>query len=181
MIFKHHVMSSVAASVSSSSMSWWRRSCLSLLSVLLLHFCLTSPRLINSAARIAYRSAAGLDSVWGGTFSVCPVMSVCFGIVMFVTFESSFNAAAATTLILCHVRVSVWVICVCVFIFINSWWLPVSTRDGSTNEQTAFQLFSRPPFTGERWEREKVSPHEKKLQLPERVEIINGCTNLQHL
>lgn len=140
----------MAASVSSSSISWWSRSCLSLLSVLLLHFCLTSPRLINSTACMAYWSAAGLFSVWAGTSCVCGVMGVCFGI---LTLTSSVNPAAATTLIGCHVfYLCEWLVCVFVF-FINSWWLPVSARDGSANKQTAFQLFSCPPFTRERWER----------------------------
>lgn len=63
---------SAAVSVSSSSISWWSSlqragPCLLLLSVLLLHFCLTSPRLIYSAACTAHRSA-GLFSVWACTF-----------------------------------------------------------------------------------------------------------------
>lgn len=50
-------------------------------SALLLHSCLTSPRLIYSAACTAYRSA-GLFSGWAGSFFVCVCVS-CDGVFVF--------------------------------------------------------------------------------------------------
>lgn len=66
-----------------------------------------------------------------------------------------------------------WFLCV----ITNSRWLPVPTCDGWTNQQTAFQLFSCPPFARARWEHfhsdmsifnqpKKWWPELQKLQTP---------------
>lgn len=59
--------SAVAASLSSSSISWWSTSSCVCASLLLFRFCLTSPRLIHSAPCTAHRSV-GLFSAWAGRF-----------------------------------------------------------------------------------------------------------------
>lgn len=148
----------MAASVSSSSISWWSRSCLSLLSVLLLHFCLTSPRLINSTACMAYWSAAGLFSVWAGTSCVCGVMGVCFGI---LTLTSSVNPAAATTLIGCHVfYLCEWLVCVFFFLLIVGDFLSPPAMDPPINKQLSNS--SAALHSPERGERDFPSRYDSK-------------------
>lgn len=87
-------------------------------------------------------------------FCVFRVMGVCFGIRIAIEhIHDVYIIGQQPVLWFTAVHMFVLLTCYFWFIFLISCWLPVSTWHGSTNEQTAVQLFSSPPLTRGRWER----------------------------
>lgn len=132
---------------------------LSLLSVLLLHFCLPSLK-VNLFSSLRGLSTSRIIFCVSWQFCVCGVTSVCFGIRaviehicdIYIILRSSSSEYFD----------SLSCMCLCFYSFISCW-LPVSTRDGSATQQTALQLFSRSAFTRERWDVTDV--HFKNLHM----------------
>lgn len=149
--------------------SWDCSSCLCI--IIILHFMmkqvaerLSASALCSAASLLSYITKVNLFCGLHGSsisriifcvswqFCVCRVVGVCFGIGAFIEHIRDIYIICVQPVIWFTVMsVSVWVICGFYFcFFLISLWLPVSARDGSANQQTAVQLFSRPPFTRER-------------------------------
>lgn len=149
-----------AASVSSSSISWWSR--LQLVSVSALcsaASCLSYITKVNLFSSVHGLSISRIVFCARRQFCACRVMGVClFDWGVYWTYlwhlhRPSIQQQSVLWFSVMYVSLSV----IGVVFFLISWWLPVSTYDGSTNQQTALQLFSCPPFTRERWERDFAS------------------------